>query len=247
MARLTYFFALILLGVSLPLSAQEIRVAVASNFTHAMEDIARQFEAQSGHRVTLIFGSTGKIYAQIINGAPFDAFFAADVSRPARLEQADKIQSGSRFSYAFGQLVLWSPDKNLVDKEAGILNSEHFRYLAIANPRLAPYGLAAKQVLESKGLWQPLQPRIVRGENIGQTFHFINSGNAEMGFVALSQVKGLATGERGSLWQIPAELYDPIEQQAVQLTDKTAATALMAFVKSDAGKQIIRSYGYSTP
>lgn len=239
--------ALAVLVLPLQVSAEQIRVAVASNFTHAMQDIKQQFEQQSGHEIDLIFGSTGKIYAQIINGAPFDAFFAADVTRPERLEQEKRIQPGSRFSYAIGQVVLWSPDNTLVDDKAEVLQSGQFRHLAIANPKLAPYGKAAQQVLQVKGVWKKWQDKIVRGENIGQTFQFVKSGNAELGFVALSQLKSAAAGNNGSTWVAPAELYDPIEQQAVQLTDKAAVTALMDFVKSDAARQIIHHYGYNTP
>jgi molybdate transport system substrate-binding protein len=236
-----------LLLLPLQLAAEPARVAVASNFTHAMQDIKKQFEQQSEHEVELIFGSTGKIYAQIINGAPFDAFFAADAIRPQRLEQEGRIKPGSRFSYAFGHIVLWSPDSTLRLDKGKVLENGQFRHLAIANPRLAPYGTAAKQVLQGKGVWQKLQSRIVRGENIGQTFQFVISGNAELGFIALSQLKSQANPNRGSHWLVPADLYAPIEQQAVQLTDKTAVSAFMDFVKSDAAKKIIHGYGYSTP
>lgn len=237
--------ALILLP--LQLAAEPVRIAVASNFTHAMQDIKKQFEQQTEHEVELIFGSTGKIYAQIINGAPFDAFFAADALRPERLEQEGRIQPDSRFSYAFGRIVLWSPDSKLMVEQGKVLADGHFRHLAIANPRLAPYGTAAKQVLEARGVWQKLQGRIVRGENIGQTFQFVISGNAELGFIALSQLKSQANTDQGSHWLVPTDLYAPIEQQAVQLTDKAVASAFMDFVKSDAAKQIIHRYGYGTP
>lgn len=240
---------LIVLLLLLPfqLHAEPIRVAVASNFSHAMKDLKQQFEQQSRHEVELIFGSTGKIYAQIINGAPFDAFFAADIERPKRLEQEKRIQPGSRFSYAFGQLVLWSPDATLVDARARVLHSGNFRHLAIANPKLAPYGKAAQQVLEAEGLWQQWQDNIVRGENIGQTYQYIESGNAELGFIALSQLKAQASGHQGSQWLVPAGLYQPIEQQAVQLTDKSAVTAFMAFIKTDTARRLIERYGYQTP
>lgn len=247
MIKLRLLPAWLFLLLPLQLTAAEIRVAVASNFTQAMDAIVEQFEAKSHHQVDLIYASTGKIYAQIINGAPFDAFFAADVERPTLLEEENKIQPGSRFSYAFGQIVLWSPDNNLVDKQGEVLASDQFRHLAIANPRLAPYGLAAQQILEAKGLWQQLQARMVRGENISQTFHFVNSGNAELGFVALSQLQTLSPDQHGSQWLVPAPLYEAIEQQAVQLTDKSAVTELMTFVKSEAGKKIIQQFGYNTP
>jgi molybdate transport system substrate-binding protein len=230
----------------LQLAAESVRIAVASNFTHAMQEIKKQFEQQTEHKVELIFGSTGKIYAQIINGAPFDAFFAADAIRPERLEQEGRIQPGSRFSYAFGRIVLWSPDSNLSLAKGKVLDNGQFRHLAIANPRLAPYGTAAKQVLQAKGVWQKLQSRIVRGENIGQTFQFVISGNAELGFIALSQLESQLNPNQGSHWLVPTDLYQPIEQQAVQLTDKAAVSAFMQFVKTEAAKQIIHGYGYST-
>lgn len=237
----------LLLLLSMPLHAETIRVAVASNFSHAMQAISDQFEQQTGHRVDLIFGSTGKIYAQILNGAPFDAFFAADTERPERLEREKRIQPGSRFSYALGQLVLWSPDKTLIDSEGKILLNGGFRHLAIANPKLAPYGKAAQQTLEARGLWQQWQDKIVRGENISQTFQYVISGNAELGLIARSQLQSLDTTRQGSHWLVPSTLYQPIEQQAVQLSDKPAASALMAFIKSDAAWQIIEDFGYWRP
>lgn len=211
-----------LLLLPLQLIADPIRVAVASNFTHAMQDIKQAYEQQSGHKVELIFGSTGKIYAQIINGAPFDAFFAADSARPARLEQEGWIQPDSRFSYAIGRIVLWSPDEDLRINDGLVLKTGDFHHLAIANPRLAPYGKAAQQVLQASGVWESLQDKIVRGENIAQTFQFVISGNAELGFVALSQLKSQTGQHNNNQWLVPDELYDPIEQQAVQLSEKPA-------------------------
>jgi molybdate transport system substrate-binding protein len=237
----------LLLLLPLPLHAETIRVAVASNFSHAMQAISDQFEQQTGHSVDLIFGSTGKIYAQILNGAPFDAFFAADTERPERLEREKRIQPGSRFSYALGQLVLWSPNETLIDSQGNILLDGGFRHLAIANPRLAPYGQAAQQTLEALGVWQQWQDKIVRGENINQTFQYVISGNAELGLLARSQIQSLDKASQGSQWQIPRHLYQPIEQQAVQLTDKPAASALMAFIKSDAASRIIKDFGYLRP
>lgn len=240
---------LLLLTLLLPfkLFAEPIRVAVATNFTHAMQDLKQQFEQQGGGEVDLVFGSTGKIYAQIINGAPYDAFFAADAARPERLEQEKRIQPGSRFSYAYGKLVLWSPAPALVDSNASVLETGQFRHLAIANPRLAPYGLAAEQVLKSRQVWQQLQHKIVRGENIGQTYQYVKTGNAELGFMALSQLKAQPDNDAGSQWLVPAELHQPIEQQAVQLTDRAAVIAFMAFVKSDTARQLIERYGYQVP
>jgi molybdate transport system substrate-binding protein len=228
-------------------AADEIRVAVASNFSETLQVIAARFEQASGHRVILLTGSTGKHYAQIRNGAPFDLFFAADAARPQRLEAEGAAVSGSRFTYAEGRLLLWSPDPDLVDAEAAVLRSGSFRHLAIANPKLAPYGKAAREVLTAMGLWDALQDRMVRGENIGQTFQFVASGNAELGFVAASQVLRPGQGVPGSLWEVPRALYSPIEQQAVLLRDSPAGRALLAFLRSGEIRELIRRSGYDTP
>jgi molybdate transport system substrate-binding protein len=227
--------------------ADEIHLAVASNFTKTIKALAGRFEANSGHKVTLSFGSTGKHYAQIKNGAPFDAFFAADIKRPLLLEKEGAALPGSRFTYAIGKIVLWSPEKSIVDAEGKVLEQGTFRHLAIASPKLAPYGKAARQVLQDRGIWEALQHRMVRGENIGQTFQFVKSGNAELGFVALSQVKQPGHPIEGSLWEVPQSLYSPIEQQAVLLSDSDAARAFIAFVKNDESLEIIREFGYATP
>ncbi len=236
-----------MLSIAQQAMADNIHVAVASNFTHTIKTLAGQFEASSGHKVTLSFGSTGKHYAQIKNGAPFDAFFAADVKRPQLLDEEGVALPGSRFTYAIGKIVLWSPKKSIVDAQGKVLEEGAFRHLAIANPKLAPYGKAARQVLQDRGIWEALQNRMVRGENIGQTFQFVKSGNAELGFVALSQVKHPANAIEGSWWEIPQSLYTPIEQQAVLLRESDAARAFLAFVKSDASLEIIRGFGYATP
>lgn len=246
MSRFALFFTLLFCLLPTSVTAAQLRIAVASNFSSAMQAIANKFEQQSDHHVDLIFGSTGKLYAQIINGAPFDAFFAADIERPLRLEQEKRIQPYSRFSYAFGQLVLWSSDPNRIDADAKVLQSGNFRHLAIANPNLAPYGLAAQQVLQKHALWDKLQSNIVRGENIGQTFHYVKSGNAELGFVALSQLNQDDLNH-GSYWLVPTTLYAPIEQQAVQLTDNDATTEFLQFVRSANIQSLIHQYGYLTP
>lgn len=240
-------FLSVLLSLSFQLQAAQINVAVATNFSSAMSDIITQFEQSTAHTVVLITGSTGKLYAQIHNGAPFDAFFAADTVRPQQLEQDNIIEPGSRFTYAVGKIVLWSPDTTLIDSEGDILKSSSFRHLAIANPKLAPYGRAAQQVIQSIGVWNTLQGRIVRGENIGQTYHFVKSGNAELGFVALSQIKQNAATQYGSFWLVPSELYDPIEQQAVQLTAHPGVADFFQFVKSKASLHILAKYGYDLP
>jgi molybdate transport system substrate-binding protein len=227
--------------------ASEIRVAVASNFTSAMTTIANQFEAEMGYRIRLSFSSTGKHYAQIINGAPFDAFFAADIRRPELLEQEGLAVPGSRFTYAVGKLVLWSPKPGYVDQQGSVLAHSEFRHLAIANPLLAPYGVAAREVLQARGLWDDLEGRLVRGENIGQAFQFVASGNAELGFVAWSQLKRPGRVAEGSVWKVPQSLYSPIEQQAVLLKDKETARAFILFVRSAAAIRIIRDHGYEVP
>ncbi len=228
-------------------TAGEIRLAVASNFAQAMTTIAERFEADTGQKVRLSFGSTGKHYAQIRNGAPFDAFFAADVRRPEMLEREGLALPGSRFTYAVGRIVLWSPREGYVDPEGRVLERGGFRRLAIANPGLAPYGKAAREVLEELGLWDGLSGRLVRGENIGQTFQFVVSGNAELGFVARSQVMRPGRPVGGSFWEVPQELYSPLEQQAVLLRDGLAARAFLEFMRSDEVSRILRDYGYGTP
>ncbi len=225
----------------------ETRVAVASNFADAMRGVVARFEQRSGHQVTLAFGSTGKHYAQIKHGAPFDAFFAADVERPRRLEEEGAGLPGTRFTYAVGRVVLWSSRRDYVDPAGEVLDKGDFSHLALANPRLAPYGKAALEILESRGLWQSLQKRLVRGENIGQTYQFVKTGNAELGFVAWSQIKRPGQPVEGSWWEVPQALYSPIEQQAVLLRDDTGARAFLTFTRSEEALQIIRSYGYGTP
>jgi len=242
------WIAVALLLVCQPAAADEISVAVASNFANAAEAIAHRFAASTEHEVTLVFGSTGKHYAQIRNGAPFEAFLAADARRPEMLESDGLAILGSRFTYAIGRLVLWSPEAGYVDTRGEVLELGDFRHLAIANPRLAPYGKAAQETLQSRGLWEKLEHRLVRGENIGQAFQFVKSGNAELGFVALSQLMSPKENlEIGSKWVAPETLHSPIYQQAVLLKDTVAARAFLAFVKSEEARSIIRSFGYQTP
>jgi molybdate transport system substrate-binding protein len=241
--------AVLIMGAapSIPLAADELRVAVASNFRAAMEDAARGFGQRTGHEVALIFGSTGKHYAQIVNGAPFDALFAADTERPQRLEREGRTVPGSRFTYAIGQLVLWSADPALVDADGRVLATGGFRHLAIANPDLAPYGAAAREVLQNLGLWERLDTKLVRGENIGQTFQFVVSGNAELGFVARAQLAAPGQDFDGSAWTPPRELYTPIEQQAVLLRDSAAGRAFMTYMTGEEALRILRDYGYDSP
>ncbi len=227
--------------------ADTLHIAVASNFSTAIKDIALRFETKTGHKVTLIFGSSGKHYAQIINGAPFELFFSADSTRPYLLEKKGLIQANSRFTYAIGEVVLWSPDRHLIDHNAQVLHNDSFRYLAIANPKLAPYGKAAQQILIKEGLWAKLRPRMVRGENIGQAFQFVKSANAQLGFVAFSQIKHLDKPIEGSYWKPDQSLYDPIEQQAVLLKDNKVARTFLNYIKQKEVLSLIRAYGYGTP
>lgn len=224
--------------------ADELTIAVASNFLRPMTELAERFEAQTGHRVRIAGGSTGSHYAQIQSGAPYDLFFAADAERPKRLEQAGRISPDDRFTYAVGRLVLWSPRPGYVDGAGRVLEEGTFRHLAIANPALAPYGAAAKDVLEARGLWNTLQRRLVRGQDIGQTFSFVHSGAVELGFVAYAQILSEKGAVRGSWWLVPSSLHGPIEQQGVLLRESEAARAFVEFVKSDDAKALIARYGY---
>jgi molybdate transport system substrate-binding protein len=224
--------------------AEEIRLAVAANFSSAMDELVKRFEATSPHIVLVSVGSTGGHYAQIRNGAPFDAFFAADTRRPQLLEEAGIAVAGSRFTYAVGQIALWSPQADFVDAAGRILESQRFRHLAIANPELAPYGAAAREVLEHRGLWMALQDRLVKGQDIGQTYSFVYSGNAEIGFVAYSQLRRPGQTIPGSYWLVPQTLYGRIEQQAVLLKERPAARSFLAFVKTREAREIILAYGY---
>ena len=230
-----------------PAAAEPLRIAVASNFVDAMDALIASWEQSSGQPVERITASTGKLYAQIVHGAPFDLFFAADAERPRRLEAEGRALAGSRFTYALGRLVLWSPDEDRVDAQGRVLRDGDFRFLAIANPKLAPYGRAARELLESLGLWQSLQSRLVRGENIGQAFHFVASGNAELGLVAWSQISRPGRPVEGSWWLPPAAYYTAVEQQAVQLTQHPQAEAFLRFVRGTAARQIIRQQGYDLP
>ncbi len=238
---------LLLLLASSWSAADEISVAVASNFAGTLKVIAGNFEAASGHKVRISIGSTGKHYAQIHHGAPFDVFFAADSRRPALLEAEGAALPGSRFTYAVGRLVLWSPKPGYVDTQGRILETGKFQHLAMANPRLAPYGKAAQEVLQHLGLWKALKGRAVRGENIAQAFQFVKSGNAALGFVAWSQILRPGQPVTGSWWDIPNALYTPIEQQAVLLNDSKAARAFVRFVKTEKSRELIRSFGYDLP
>jgi molybdate transport system substrate-binding protein len=224
--------------------AAEIRIAVAANFASTLKDLARDFALESGHRVQISSGSTGRHYAQIRNGAAFDVFLAADSARPARLEAEGIGVPGSRFTYAVGQLVLWAPGEAELGSAEEYLNNNGSRPLAIANPRLAPYGLAAQQVLQAWQLWERLQPRLVRGENIAQAYQFVASGNAPAGLVALSQLLAGNKVTPGTYQVIPDHLHGPIRQQALLLRNGDAAEAFLKYLQGEAANRVILAAGY---
>ncbi|MDE2417689.1 MAG: molybdate ABC transporter substrate-binding protein [Burkholderiales bacterium] len=227
--------------------AGEAQVAVAANFAEPIKAIAAVLYKTTGHTLKITLGATGNLYAQIRNGAPFDVLLAADTRTPERLEADGLAQPSSRFTYAIGKLVLWSADPSRVDAQGKVLKAPNLGKVAYANPRIAPYGAAAVQVMERLGMTAALTPRLVQGESIGQTFNFAYSGNADVGFVALSQVLEGGKLKSGSMWVIPQNLYDPIAQGAVVLqraAGNEAAQALITLLKSPNIKALIRSYGY---
>ncbi|HSG23135.1 MAG TPA: molybdate ABC transporter substrate-binding protein [Azonexus sp.] len=245
MKRLSALFLSFL--ASAALQAGEVQVAVAANFTGPMQQITAEFEKDSGHKAVLSFGATGKFYAQIVNGAPFEVFLSADDTTPAKLEKEGHAVPGSRFTYAVGKLVLWSAKPDLVDAKGEILKSGNFNKLAIANPKTAPYGAAAIETLKKLNLQEAVQPKFVQGENISQTLQFVSTGNADLGFVALSQVFKDGKISSGSAWIIPGEFHNPIYQDAAILAkgkDNPVAGALLAYLKGDKAKAIIKSFGY---
>ena len=227
--------------------AGEVQVAVAANFAGPMEKLAGQFQKDTGHKAILATGATGKFYAQIRNGAPFEVLLSADDETPARLEAEGHAVARSRFTYAVGRLVLWSAKANYVDAAGAVLKTGDFTHLAIANPKTAPYGAAAVAVINKLGLTARLQPRLVQGENIAQAFQFASTGNAELGFVAQAQVWRDGKFTAGSGWIVPATMHAPIRQDAALLTKgarNPAAQALLDYLRSDKAKALIRAYGY---
>lgn len=238
---------LALCGASVLAWAEEVSVAVAANFTAPMQKIAADFEKATGHKAQLVFGSTGKFYAQIKGGAPFQMLLAADDETPTKLVKEGDGVEGSQFTYASGKLVLWSPKPGFVDDQGDVLKSGKFEHLSMANPKLAPYGLAAMETLKALGLAEAMQPKIVLAESITQAQQFVSSGNAELGFLAYSQIHKDGKLIDGSYWMVPGKYHSPIRQNAVILTKgkgNAAVEALAGFLKSDAAKAIIKSYGY---
>lgn len=230
--------------------ADPVNVAVAANFAVPAKRIAQLFTERTGQGVVVSPGSTGKLYAQIANGAPFDALLSADAATPQRLEREGHAVKGSVFVYAVGRLVLWSATPGLVDGRGEVLRQGGFRKLAIANPKLAPYGAAAQQTMENLGVWTALQTKLVLGENIGQTLQFVASGNADVGFVALSQLREPGVRSKGSSWIVPATLHAPLRQEAVLLSraaSNVAARQFFDFLRGPQARELIRSYGYEVP
>ena len=245
-ARFISFLGISLLAAA-SLQAGEVQVAVAANFTGPMQQIAAEFAKDTGHKAVLSFGGTGKFYAQIVNGAPFEVLLAADDTTPAKLEKENNTVAGSRFTYAIGKLVLWSATPDFVDGKGEVLKNGHFKHLSIANPKTAPYGTAAIETLQKLKALEAVQARLVQGENIAQTLQFISTGNAELGFVALSQVFRDGKISRGSAWIVPDNLHEPIYQDAAILAkgkENPVAGALLAYLKSEKARAIIKSFGY---
>jgi molybdate transport system substrate-binding protein len=233
--------------------AGEVTVAVAANFTAPMQQIAKAFEQDTGHKAQLAFGATGKFYAQIKNGAPFAVLLAADDETPARLEKEGLAVAGTRFTYATGRLALWSKQPNLVDDKGEVLRSHRFDQLgihkiAMADPKLAPYGVAAMEVIKKLGVQANVMPKLVQGDSIGQTYQFVSTENAQLGFVALSQISLDGRITQGSAWVVPQSMHTPLKQDAVLLNagkDNAAAHALLKYLQGDTAKTIIRTYGYA--
>ncbi|MDD1134838.1 MULTISPECIES: molybdate ABC transporter substrate-binding protein [Pseudomonas] len=227
--------------------ADEVQVAVAANFTAPIQAIAADFKKDTGHTLVAAYGATGQFYAQIKNGAPFEVFLSADDSTPQKLESEGDTVKGSRFTYAVGTLALWSAKEGYVDAKGDVLQKNQYQHLSIANPKAAPYGLAATQVLAKLGLTDQVKSKLVEGQNITQAYQFVSTGNAELGFVALSQIYKDGKVSSGSAWIVPGQMHDPIKQDAVILNkgkDNPAAKALVDYLKGPKAAAIIKSYGY---
>lgn len=250
--RVHAFVFMFFLSISVTtVAAEEVWVAVASNFLSTLNEIITHFEKDTDHTVVVSAGSSGKLYAQIKNGAPFELFFSADVTRPKLLEEEGLAVKGTRFIYSIGRLTLWSPDPDMLQEDGkAVLENRKFVHLAIANPKTAPYGMATEQTLKKLGLWESLKDRMVQGENIGQTFQFVFSRNAQLGFVSLSQVLDFKINGSGSRWDVPATFHDPLEQEVVLLKtgqNHAAAKAFLEYVKGDTSRAVIEQFGYGLP
>ena len=227
--------------------AAEIKVAVASNFANVLKEIAVEFQKDTGHQLAITPGATGKFYAQINNGAPFDVFLSADDETPSKLAKEGKAIAATQFTYAIGRLALWSPLPDMVDKNADVLKTDKFKFLAIANAKVAPYGQAAVMTMQKLGVLTKLEPRIVQGESISQTYQFVSTGNAQLGFVALSQIVENGKIKSGSAWIVPEEMHDQLKQDAVVLQSCkyiSVCQSLLDYLKTEKAKKIMTSYGY---
>ncbi|MGL5997452.1 MAG: molybdate ABC transporter substrate-binding protein [Pseudomonas proteolytica] len=233
--------------VSAMAQADEVQVAVAANFTAPIQAIAADFEKDTGHTLVAAYGATGQFYTQIKNGAPFEVFLSADDTTAQKLESEGDTVKGSRFTYAVGTLALWSAKEGYVDAKRAVLKKNEYQHLSIANPKAAPYGLAATQVLAKLGLTEQVKSKLVEGQNITQAYQFVSTGNAELGFVALSQIYKDGKVSSGSAWIVPGQMHDPIKQDAVILNkgkDNPAAQALVDYLKGPKAAAVIKSYGY---
>ena len=247
---LRFFSTLLLLAISSSNYAGTTLVAVASNFSKPMNEIAAEFEKATGHSARLSLGSSGKFVSQIENGGPFEILLSADETGPQKLIQEGYAIANSQFTYALGKLVLWSATPGYVDDQGKVLSTDSFKHIAVADPKLAPYGIAAMEVLKNQGLQAKLQPIMVMGENIAQTYQFVSTANAELGFIALSQVIDNGKISKGSAWIVPSTEYSPIKQNAVLLNlgaNNPAALALLDYLKSASALAIIEKYGYDLP
>ena len=245
----SYLACSLLLALGLPTIAEadEVQVAVAANFLAPLQEIAKSFEKETGHQTLITSGATGQLFTQIQHGAPFEVMISADAKTPKKLVKNELALADSQFTYARGKLVLWSVDPALVDAGGAVLKTGKFKHLAIANPKTAPYGTAAMEALDKLGLSASLKSKLVEGENISQAKQFVDTGNAEVGFVALSQIYKDGKITKGSAWVVPLDLYTPLYQDAVLLKkgeDNPAATALLNYLKSDKAKAIMTTYGY---
>jgi molybdate transport system substrate-binding protein len=242
-------FVAALFGAASIATADEVKAAVAANFTAAIKRLTPIFEQKTGHKLVASFGATGQLYAQISNGAPFDVFLSADDTTPKKLIAEGRALADSHFIYARGQLALWSSTRGYVDDKGEILKSDKFTRIALANPKAAPYGQAAIDVMTAMKLLDQLQPKFIVGENIAQTQQFVSTGNVPLGFIALAQVKALPKEDRGSWWVVPETLHKPIDQGAVQLksgASPQAAAAFLMFLKSPEAIAVIRDLGYES-
>lgn len=247
--RKSFVLTLLFVAYATSLRAEQALVAVAANFSAPMQQIALAFQKDTGHQLKLSFGATGGIYAQIKNGGPFDVFLSADQLTPQKIEAEGLGVPQTRFTYATGQLVLWSKQDGLVDDKGQVLRSKNIQRIALANPKLAPYGAAALEAMTQLGLLDELKPKLVQGDNIAQTYQFVSTQNAQLGFVALSQVFADGKITSGSGWVLPSSLYKPILQDAILLKngkDNSAAKALMLYIKGDKAKEMIKRFGYLT-